>query len=345
MRFNVSKSNLQNELSHLVRVTEKKQTIPILSTVLIDAEKDSIRLVATDLDVGLVTTCNAEVSEPGAVVLSAKKLFEIVRNLADAEISFRREVKKGDAGLTTITCAGSELKMATQEKEHFPEIAKSPTISAGFSASVLQTLVERTAYAITIEESKYALAGALFESNEKILRMVATDGHRLSLAEASGKKTGKHRVIIPRKALNEIALLSAARIKDLKDKDSKVRAEAEAEGEVLFALDANHLFFHFGHRILLSRMLAGQFPSYDLVIPKKNGNLVSLATKDFAQAVTRVALMADERSHGVKLQLKEGKLTITAQSADVGEGKEVIPVEYKGGQSRSVSTQSSARSF
>src|SRR6185503_6787079 len=296
MRFNVSRSHLQAELSHLVRVTEKKSTIPILATVLIETENDSIRLVATDLDVGLVTTCVAEVSEPGAVVLSAKKLFEVVRLLPGAEISFQRGTKKSDDGFTTIVCAGSEFKLATQEKEHFPEIAKRIKSTAGFSACVLGSLVERTAYAITTEESRYALSGALFESDQKTLRMVATDGHRLSLAEARGEKAAKHRVIVPRKALNEIAILSAARIKELKSKDSGEQAKEKADGEVLFALDDNHMFFEFGHRLLVSRMLAGQFPSYDLVIPKNNGNVVSLDTKDFTLAVTRVALMASVKS-------------------------------------------------
>jgi DNA polymerase-3 subunit beta len=329
MKFTVNKSALFAELQHLVRVTEKKSTIPILSMVLIEAKDDSIRLIATDLDVTLITTCVADVSAAGSVVLSAKKLFDVVRALPDAEISFQAMNKKTDGVHTTVSCAGSEFKLATQEKEHFPATPTLQKTGVGFSASTLQSLVERTVYAITLEESRYALSGALFESDENALRMVATDGHRLACAEASAV-AGHHRRIVPRKALSEIAFLSAARVKELKSKDSQVQAQAQANGEVLFVSDENHMFFQFGERLLISRMLAGQFPKWDLVIPKNNGNVVSLATKEFAHAVTRAALMADERSHGVKLELKKNKLIITAHSADVGEAKEEISVEYKG---------------
>lgn len=329
MKFTVERDALQHELSHLVRVTEKKSTIPILSTVLIESEKDAIRLATTDLDVGLVTICTATVSESGAIVLPAKRLFDIVKALPDGEIVFHRGGgKKGDDTQTSITSGGSEFKLATQDKEHFPAIAKSPKETTALPAAVVHSLVERTIYAITMEESRYALNGALFERDESTLRMVATDGHRLSIAESEMNGSDRHRVIIPKKALAELLNLTAARIKEIKaGSDSKAKEEAEREG-ILFARDDNHLFFNLGHRLLSSRMLAGQFPAYDQVIPKNNGNSVGLSTKQFSEAITRIALMADEKSHGVKLELKKGKLIITAQSTDVGEGKEVLAVDY-----------------
>lgn len=327
MKFNVERAVILSELSHLIRVTEKKSSIPILSTVLISASSDSIRLVTTDLDVALVTDCPADIIEPGAAVLSCRKLFDIVRSLPDLTISFRY---KAQGSLTEISCAGSEFKLSTTAKEHYPETASPPKRMEEVSASVLQSLIERTVYAVTLEESRYTLAGSLFQSEGEVRRMVATDGHRLSIVESPAKNGSKQcRILIPRKCLIEAAVLAGARAKEIRDKDSSERASKE-DREVRFAFDENHVFFEFGHRLLISRLLNGQFPNYDLVIPKKNRNVVSVATRALTQALSRVSLMADERSHGVKLELSKGVLTVSTQSVDVGEAKEAIAVDYEG---------------
>jgi DNA polymerase-3 subunit beta len=311
MRFSVGKNVLLKELNLLQGIVEKKSTIPILSNVLIETVNDStISLVATDLDVSLQTECPAESERPGSMVLQARKLFEIVRNLPDAEINFTKE----DNDWVKVVCASSEFRIVGQAKEHFPSTPKAEKAGITIPATVLHHLINRTVFAITQEESRYALNGALLLFGEGLLQMVATDGHRLALAASDLESSGESfRVIIPKKALIELAKLTAG-----------------AEEEMEMSRDENHLYFEIQSRHLTSRMLAGQFPNYDLVLPKNNDKSISLNADKITQAIRRAALMADERSHGIKVDLANGKLSITSQSADVGEAKEMIPLDYSG---------------
>ncbi|HKA21270.1 MAG TPA: DNA polymerase III subunit beta [Blastocatellia bacterium] len=311
MRFSVGKNVLLRELNLLQGIVEKKSTIPILSNVLIETVNDStISLVATDLDVSLQTECAAESAKPGSMVLQARKLFEIVRNLPDAEINLTKE----DNDWVKVVCASSEFRIVGQAKEHFPSTPKAEKAGVTIPASVLHGLINRTVFAITQEESRYALNGALLLFGEGRLQMVATDGHRLSLAASDLESSGESfKVIIPKKALIELAKLTAG-----------------AEEDIEMSRDENHLYFEVQSRHLTSRMLAGQFPNYDLVLPKNNDKSISLNVDKITQAIKRAALMADERSHGIKVDLANGKLSITSQSADVGEAKEMIPLDYTG---------------
>jgi DNA polymerase-3 subunit beta len=316
MQFSLSRQVLLKELNLLQGIVEKKNTIPILSNVFIETTGESlINLVATDLDVSLQTECTADVTRPGSIVLQARKLFDIVRNLPDSDINFIKE----DNDWVRIICGASEFKIVGQAKEHFPSTPRSDEVGLVIPASILHNLISRTIYAITQEESRYALNGSLLLLSEGKLQMVATDGHRLSLAGAALEQPSPDtqaeplRVIIPRKALSELSKLTS-----------------NSDETVEFARDENHLYFKVGHRQLTSRMLAGQFPNYDLVLPKNNDKVVPLNSDKITQAIRRAALMADERSHGVKFELTKGKLNITSQSADVGEAREVIPIDYTG---------------
>ena len=171
------------------------------------------------------------------------------------------------------------------------------------------------AAAATNEESRYALNGAKFELSGEGLRMIATDGHRLSFIEKKGTfvEDMKVEAIIPKKTLTELVKLSS-----------------ETEETVEFGKDDNHLFFRFGKRLLVSRMLSGQFPNYEMVLPKENKQQFVIESQRIAAAVRRVALMADERSHAIKFEVSEGQLNITAQASDVGEAGETLPIEYTG---------------
>ncbi len=313
MRFSLSKATLLKELNLLQGVVEKKNTIPILSNVLIEANGEAtLSLVATDLDVSLETECAAEIAAPGAIVLQAKKLFDIVRNLPEAEITF----EKTDNDWVKITCGAAEFKVVGQAKEHFPTPPQSKQAGAKVSAAVLHNLINRTIYAITQEESRYALNGALFMTAEDRVQMVATDGHRLALVsvkQEGATASDPFKVNIPKKALAELLKLTAG-----------------SEELVEFVEEENHLFFKLGQRQLSTRLLAGQFPNYELVLPKDNDKRVALNTEKIAQAIRRAALMADERSHGVKFELSNGRVEISSQSADVGEAKETLPVDYTG---------------
>lgn len=313
MQFSVSKNALLKELNLLQGIVEKKSTIPILSNVLIETASDSsISLIATDLDVSLQTECVAESATKGSIVLQARKLFDIVRNLPEAGIDFTKE----DNDWVKIVCASSQFRIVGQAKEHFPSTPKTEKTGLMIPSKIINGLINRTIFAITQEESRYALNGALLSHGDGKLQMVATDGHRLALASAN-VEAGKHKenvkVIIPKKALTELAKLTAG-----------------AEDEVEFSMDENHLYFEIQNRHLTSRMLAGQFPNYELVLPKSNDKTITLNADKITQAIRRAALMADERSHGVKVDLASGKLGISSQSADVGEAKEAIPLDYTG---------------
>jgi DNA polymerase-3 subunit beta len=304
------------ELNLLQGVVEKKNTIPILSNILVETSNQSlISLVATDLDVSLYTECGADVSQPGSIVLQAKRLFDIVRNLPDADINFTKD--NNDS--VKIICGSSEFKLVGQAKEHFPSTPQMNQSGAAIPAATLHHLIGRTIFAITQEESRYALNGSLIMIGDGKLEMVATDGHRLALASGSLDESAEAgaealKVIIPKKALTELSKLTAGLDESLQ-----------------FSKDENHLYFKVGHRQLTSRMLAGQFPNYELVLPKNNDKVVPLNAEKMAQAIRRAALMADERSHGIKFELTKGRLNLTSQSADVGEAKESIPVDYDAG--------------
>jgi DNA polymerase III subunit beta len=313
MKFCINKAEILKELNVLQGVVEKKNTIPILSHILIEATGAStISFLATDLDISLQTECAADVTSVGTVVIQAKKLFDIVRNLPDAEIHFLKE----DNDWVKILCGSAEFKIVGQAKENFPSTSTTTSYDTTLSASVMNNLIQRTIYAITQEESRYALNGAMLVSNEEKMEMVATDGHRLALASVINlqKQPSENKsFIIPKKALSEILKLTAG-----------------VEDPMEFADDENHLYFKIGARKFTTRKLAGQFPNYELVVPKNNDKAVPLNTERITQAIKRAALMADERSHSVKFEFEKARLNITSQSADVGESRETIPTDYSG---------------
>lgn len=306
--FIVSRSALLKEINLLQGAVEKKNTIPILTNILIETTGSGIKLVATDLDLTLYSACKADVVGTGAVVLNAKKLFDVVRSLPDGDIKFS---KVEDS--VTIVSGSSKFKMLSLAKEHFPSTPQNGTEGCEIKSGVLRTLIEQTIFAITQEESRYALGGALLLLFPSRIEMVATDGHRLAIAESLIEKGRDEKVVIPRKTLGMLLQLTAA-----------------SEESVMFAKDDNHTFFKFGDRLLVSRMLAGQFPNYDLVLPKNNDKSVKLNRADLAQCIRRVALMADERSHGIRLVFESGVLNLNSQTQDVGEAAESIQAEYVG---------------
>ncbi len=310
MHLKISKTAFLKELNLIQGVVEKKSTIPILSNLLLEAKDGELGIKGTDLDVSISTRCVAEIKQEGSICLQAKKLFEIVRALPEAEI----ELKRGDGDQVGIVCERSRFKMLGLARDNFPEIHDFQGEYTAVPADVIRTFINRTSFAITNEESRYALNGAKFEVGDNHLRMVATDGHRLSFIEHKfevGEK--KLDVLIPRKTLAELGRLSA-----------------ETEESVEFGYTENHLFFRFGKRLLISRTLSGQFPNYDLVLPKENNNRVAAEAGPLAAAIRRVALMADERSHAIKFDVTEGQANITSQASDVGEAGETMPVEYAG---------------
>jgi len=312
MEFTVRKFDLLQELTLIQGVVERKTTIPILANVLVKAEGGELRIAATDLEIGLKSVCVSKTTVPGTVTLPAKRLYEIVRALPDKEIKFKR----GEANWVTITCGSSRFRIAGLPQEDFPTLAEPKSIVGRIPSDVLAKLITRTIFAISTEDSKFTLSGALLLLKPGSITMVATDGHRLAhieKSEALEEVSEEIKVLVPRKAMNELV---------------RVISESADTDRIGFGRDDNHLFFDMGKRLLISRMLTGQFPNYEAVLPRNNDRVVTVNREEIASAIKRVAILSDERSRTVKLALANGTMEITASHSDLGEAHETLEVDY-----------------
>lgn len=325
MKFRINQKTLAAELAFLQPVVEKKSTIPVLSNVLIESVNDAeLRIVGTDLDVTLVaSSVKATIEQPGAICVSSKKLFEIVRLLpAGGEVEFVKENNQW----VKIRCAKSNFRIAGVGREDFPE---TPKFVAGESGTALEIplaifirFVGYTSFAITNEHSRFTLAGAKFiqEENGSVL-MVTTDGHRLAyICKAISTVAEGNRLdtLIPKKALSEVAKIA--------------RAETETSGKSVVKIgeDFHHIYFQIGSRLITCRKLSGAFPNYEMVIPKDTDKRAGFAVDDLRAAIRRVSLMADERTGSIKLIARSGSIEVRAQASEEGEGSEVIDADFSG---------------
>ena len=314
MEITVSKVELLRELTATQGVVERKTTIPILSNYLFEAAGDKLSLTATDLDLSLRTSCNAKVKKEGACTIPARKLYDYVRLLPDAEITIRLL----ENHWVSIRCGRSNTKMVGMARSNFPGLPVFPSAGAiKIPAAVLRSMIAKTGFAIASEESRYTLNGALMVLKPESITMVATDGHRLAHMERAGEKfegvSGEMKTLIPKKAMDEL--------KSLLDSDVE---------SIDFAKDESTLFFRVGPRLLTSRQLTGQFPNYEAVLPKDISKSILLHGEELGAAIARVAQFADERSRAVRLRLEKGELKISASSTETGESEDSIEVAYDG---------------
>jgi DNA polymerase-3 subunit beta len=314
MEITVSKFEFLRELTATQGVVERKTTIPILSNYLFEAAGDKLSLTATDLDLSLRTSCNAKVKKEGACTIPARKLYDYVRLLPDADITIRLL----ENHWVSIRCGRSNTKMVGMARSNFPGLPVFP--SAGvikIPAAVLRSMIAKTGFAIASEESRYTLNGALMVLKPESITMVATDGHRLAHVERTGEKfegvSGEMKTLIPKKAMDEL--------KSLLDSDVET---------IDFAKDESTLFFRVGPRLLTSRQLTGQFPNYEAVLPKDISKSIALHGEELGAAIARVAQFADERSRAVRLRLEKGELKLSASSTETGESEDSIEVAYDG---------------
>ena len=311
MKFTVKREDLERELHILQGIAEKKKTIPILSNILLTGDGNGLQMAATDLEVGLTTKCEAKVEVEGGVTASSKKLFEVVRSLSAEQIEI--ETTAGD--WLNLRSGTAFFKLVGLPVNDFPEI---PTFDFDgkrvLSHDGFKELIRRTLFAVTKEDVRYSLNGALLEIGYEKLRMVATDAHRLALVEQENKDLGgdmRVRAIIPKKALAEL------------------RSLANGE-EMLFGQDEHHLYFKLGHRVLVTRVIEGQFPAYEKVVPKDNPERVVFSAGVMSEAIRRVSLLASERSRAIKITFVGDEATVTSSNPEIGEAEERVPVEYAG---------------
>ena len=314
MEITVSKFELLRELTATQGVVERKTTIPILSNYLFEATADKLSLTATDLDLSLRTSCNAKVKKEGACTIPARKLYDYVKLLPDADLTIRLL----ENHWVSIRCGRSNTKMVGMARANFPGLPVFP--SAGvikIPAAVLRSMIAKTGFAIASEESRYTLNGALMVLKPESITMVATDGHRLAHVERTGEKfegvSGEMKTLIPKKAMDELKSL----------------LDSEAE-TIDFAKDESTLFFRVGPRLLTSRQLTGQFPNYEAVLPKDVSKSITLQGEELGAAIARVAQFADERSRAVRLRLEKGELKLSASSTETGESEDSIEIAYDG---------------
>jgi DNA polymerase III subunit beta len=311
MEITVSKFELLRELTATQGVVERKTTIPILSNFLFEAVGDELTITATDLDLSLRTTCPAKVKREGACTIPARKLYDYVRLLGDGDIT----IKLLDNHWVQIRSGRSNTKMVGMARANFPAVPVFPKSMVTLPASVVRTMISKTIFAISNEESRYTLNGALMVLKPESITMVATDGHRLAHIERQGAKfevSGEMKVLVPKKAMTELKTLLDA-------------TDAET---VEFAKDESTLFFRVGGRLLTSRKLTGQFPNYEAVLPRENNKSVTVRCEDIAGAIQRVAQFADERSGAIRIRLDKNEIKVSSSSTETGESEDSIETSY-----------------
>jgi DNA polymerase-3 subunit beta len=316
MKLTIERAVLLTALSHVQSVVERRNTIPILSNVLLEADGDKLALTATDLDIAVVEKHSAKVSKPGATTVAAHTFYDIVRKLpegAEVELTFTAAEQRLD-----LRAGRSSFKLSCLPKEDFPVMAAGE-LPHGFTlpADQLRRLIDKTRFAISTEETRYYLNGiylhAASSAGVPMLRAVATDGHRLARVESPlpAGAAGMPGVIVPRKTVNELRKL-------LEGSATEARIEL-SETKIRFAI---------GDLVLVSKLIDGAFPEYERVIPRDNDKVMEVDSKAFAAAVDRVATISTEKSRAVKMSLKPEGIELSATSPDQGSASEQLTASY-----------------
>jgi len=319
MELKIGTTELSRALGRSQGIVEKKSTMPILSHVLLEARKGKELVVsATDLDIAVSSEHACDVSKDGAVAVSARHLYDIVRSLSEQEVV----LKRASNNYLEIRSGPSEFKIVGLPAEDFPALPRFEKVAfTDVKPAEMLEMIERTFMAVSNDETRYNLNGVFFEPNAESLRMVATDGHRLSLAERpiGGGFGLKRGVILPKKGLQELRkLLSEA-------------AEAGADpGETKLGFVENSAILRRPGVVLSMRLIEGLFPDYKQVIPKTGDKVLTVGRDRFLETLRRISLLSSDKAHAVKLDIAKDLLRVLSQNPDLGEAKEEVPVEYRG---------------
>ncbi|HEY4658345.1 MAG: DNA polymerase III subunit beta [Candidatus Rokubacteria bacterium RIFCSPHIGHO2_12_FULL_73_22] len=297
-------------LQMVQNIVEPRQTLPILANVLVEAEGETVRLTATDLEVGARVGVPARVASPGAITVSARKLAEIVKELPAAAVALR----VGENATVSLRCGGATYKLVGLAPDDFPAVVPAtPASWVTLDARTLREMLAQTKFAVSHDETRYALNGILFTFQGKDVRLVATDGHRLAISMRSlGTGVGGASGIVPRKAVNEL---------------ERVLGAGE---DVQIAITDNQFVLQMPNFVMTARLIEGQFPNYEAVVPKNHPGKLVIGRSVLAAALRRVAVMAEERNKPVKLTLAPATLRLSASSQELGEAEEILEVEYAG---------------
>ncbi|MFA6320254.1 MAG: DNA polymerase III subunit beta [Candidatus Omnitrophota bacterium] len=312
MKFNTTKDVLLKGIQEVQSAISSKSSLPILSNILIEATEDNLILTTTDLDIGITSKITLKPQITGAITIPAKKFSDIVKELPDGE-PISVSVKKNN--LVNIECGKSVFKIMGLPKEEFPQLPEfKDKESLVLQQKKLKSMMKLTSFAISHDESRYVLNGVLFVIKPTYIRLVATDGRRLAMVEDKLQlpKTLERKFIVPTKAVNELD-------KSLGD-----------DGEVKICFSENQIFFDMGKTRLVSRLIEGEFPNYEQVIPKEAKDKIILSKNIFLSAVKRAALFTNQDSAAIKMDLGKDKVVISKSTPYLGEARVEIDAEYKG---------------
>ena len=319
MNFEMDKREFIKGLGLMQSVAGRKTTLPILSHILLEWEKNSLYLTGTDLETGIREELAAKIHQKGKASVSAKKLYEIVRELPEETI----HIQKKENQWITLQCGKSIFNLAGLDPEEFPSLPNYQEENfSTVSNRIIREMIEKTVFAASNEESRYHLNGVLFaqskQGGKEILRMVATDGHRLSLIDRENQKIRgieEKGMIIPKKGVLEI---------------KKIIGDRGGEEEMGIYFNGTHGFFKMGKSLTVIRLIDGEFPEYEQVIPKGNDKKLVMAKEKVVSSLKRVSTMASERIEGVKFSLNKNSVEMSSYHQDFGDAKEEVEVIYEG---------------
>ena len=311
MRLKTEKMVLLNGIQTVQNIISPKSALPILSNILMSAQQGSLRLTATDLDIGISCVLSVDTPEAGMVTVPAKRFGDIIRELPAGDVDIN--TKKNNS--VTITSGLCQFKIMGMPGEEFPKLPEFKDREAiKIEQAVLKEMLGLTAFAVSLDETRYILNGILFKIEQNKITLVATDGKRLALIEKklrdnSGKSVS---VIIPVKTIHELS------------------RNLQEDGEVSLILNNNQVLFDLGKVVIISRLIEGEFPDYHQVIPEVCENQMKVSRNEFLLGVKRASLLATPDYQAVKLELFKDKLVISKSTPDIGESREELSVEYKG---------------
>ncbi len=310
MNIRIKQEDLSGVLSLVTGVVPTSSAIPVLSNLLLETDGDKLRISATDLDISIISSVACEVGKQGAITVAAKRLQEIVRELPDEDVDIKVDGEK-----ISIKCSRSTFRMMGMEKEQFPKIADlSKEKKIKISGGLLEKMIRRSVYSVARDDTRPVLSGVLWELGSAETAMVGTDGHRLARMAVAGDfgVSEDVAVIVPPKALAQIQRLVAA------------------GDEVEVAIDKAFVGFFVGDTVVYARRIEGTFPNYRQVIPTDNPNVMTIDRSDLAAAARRVSLLADSKTHKVKMHLGKDGVRLTASTPDLGEAEEELQAAYEG---------------
>jgi len=311
MKFKVDKNILAKGLDTIQNVISAKATLPILANFLLETQKNNLRLTATDLNIGISCVIPVEIQEPGAITLPARRFNSIIKELSDTEIVINAK-KNNIVTIETDSCQFKIIGLAAEEFPKLPEFKDKEVIE--LEQALLKQMLHRTSFAVSLDETRYILNGIMFKINQSNLTLVATDGKRLAIDTKKLNKTaGKEiNMIVPIKTIQELQ-------RNLQD-----------EGTLSIIIGANQVLFDLGSAIVISRLIEGEFPDYQQVIPAAAESKIKINREQFLLAIRRAALLSTPDYQAVKFEVFKNKLVLSKSTPDVGESREEVAMEYSG---------------